>query len=133
MPVRSARLLAGFAAFSFLLLGSLASFARGSTDGLDLRAYIDVIPRPNARTPDEVCTVPPHIVRMICSKSVTWHKSGSQLATLGSVHAMTTNFLRTLQDMAVVVVEKVWNVIVGVIWKTISAVAGLALPIPTHA
>jgi hypothetical protein len=40
------------------------------------------------------------------------------------------NFAKTLRGLLMVTIEKVWNAIVGVIWKAIETATGIALPIP---
>jgi hypothetical protein len=37
------------------------------------------------------------------------------------------NFARTLQGLALITIEKVWNAVVGVLWKAISSVTGIPL------
>lgn len=39
-------------------------------------------------------------------------------------------FAETLVGLAMVTVEKVWNAVVGVLWKTINAAIDAALPLP---
>jgi hypothetical protein len=38
------------------------------------------------------------------------------------------NFVNTLVGLALVTIEKLWNAIVSVLWKTISAATGIQLP-----
>lgn len=53
---------------------------------------------------------------------------------LDSLEDMALNFVRTLRGLLMVTIEKVWNAIVGAIWKAIKAsIPGIALPIPTLA
>lgn len=47
---------------------------------------------------------------------------------LDGLEEMALNFARTLRGLVTVLVEKVWNAIVGVIWKAIEKVTGLAMP-----
>lgn len=42
----------------------------------------------------------------------------------------TVVFAKTLAGLAMITVEKVWNAVVGVVWKSINAAIGAALPIP---
>ncbi len=48
---------------------------------------------------------------------------------LDSIEDMVLNFAKTLRGLLMVTIEKVWNAVVGVIWKSIEAATGLALPI----
>jgi hypothetical protein len=47
---------------------------------------------------------------------------------LDSLEDMALNFAKTLRGLLMVTIEKVWNAVVGVIWKSIEAVTGIALP-----
>jgi len=50
-----------------------------------------------------------------------------------SLEKMVQNFLETLQGLLWLTIEKLWNAMVGVIWKTINgaiASTGIALPVP---
>ena len=47
---------------------------------------------------------------------------------LDSLEDMALNFAKTLRGLLMVTIEKVWNAVVGVIWKTIAAATGIALP-----
>lgn len=50
-----------------------------------------------------------------------------------SLEKMVQNFLETLQGLLWMTIEKLWNAMVGVIWKTINgaiASTGIALPVP---
>ena len=47
---------------------------------------------------------------------------------LDSLEDMALNFAKTLRGLLMVTVEKVWNAVVGVIWKTIATATGIALP-----
>lgn len=49
-----------------------------------------------------------------------------------SLEDMALNFAKTLRGLVLVTVEKVWNALVGVIWKVISTATGLTLVAPTH-
>ncbi|PID27337.1 MAG: hypothetical protein CR982_06195 [Candidatus Cloacimonadota bacterium] len=44
---------------------------------------------------------------------------------LDSIEEMVLNFAKTLRGILMVTIEKVWNAIVGVIWKVIEDVTGL--------
>lgn len=50
---------------------------------------------------------------------------------LDSLEDMALNFAQTLRGLLMVTVEKVWNAVVGEIWKAIAAATGLDLPDPT--
>lgn len=47
---------------------------------------------------------------------------------LKSLEDMACNFVKTLQGLLIVTIEKVWNAIVEVIWKAIEAGTGIAMP-----
>ena len=47
---------------------------------------------------------------------------------LDSLEDMALNFAKTLRGLLMVTIEKVWNAVVGVLWKSIEAVTGIALP-----
>jgi hypothetical protein len=47
---------------------------------------------------------------------------------LKSLEEMTLNFVKTLQGLLAATVEKVWNAIVGVVWRAIEAATGIKLP-----
>jgi hypothetical protein len=49
---------------------------------------------------------------------------------LDSVEDMVLNFARTLRGLMTITVEKVWNAIVGVLWKAIETGTGIVLPVP---
>ena len=49
---------------------------------------------------------------------------------LDSLEDMALNFVKTLRGILMVTIEKVWNAIVGVIWKAIETATGIALPKP---
>lgn len=46
---------------------------------------------------------------------------------LNSIEDMALNFAKTLRGLLMVTIEKVWNAVVGVIWKAIEASTGLNL------
>ena len=50
---------------------------------------------------------------------------------LDSLEDMALNFAKTLRGLLMVTVEKVWNAVVGVIWKAIAGATGIALPAAT--
>lgn len=58
--------------------------------------------------------------------------SATQEFFLDNIEDMTLNFVKTLRGLLVITVEKVWNALVGVIWKAISAVTGIVLPGPVN-
>ena len=47
---------------------------------------------------------------------------------LDSLKDLVRNFIRTLQGLVIVTIEKLWNAIVGVIWKAIETATGISLP-----
>ena len=47
---------------------------------------------------------------------------------LDSLADMVVNFAKTLWGLLMVTIEKVWNAIVGVIWKAIETATGITLP-----
>lgn len=49
---------------------------------------------------------------------------------LDSLEDMALNFAKTLRGLLMVTIEKVWNAVVGVIWKAIASATGIALPTP---
>ena len=49
---------------------------------------------------------------------------------LDSLEDMAHNFANTLRGLMMVTIEKVWNAVVGVIWKAIEGVTGLVIPLP---
>ncbi|WP_419659176.1 hypothetical protein Dvar_80580 [Desulfosarcina variabilis str. Montpellier] len=49
---------------------------------------------------------------------------------LDSLEDMALTFVKTLRGLVMVTVEKVWNAIVGVIWKAIESTTGIVLPQP---
>ena len=51
---------------------------------------------------------------------------------LDSIEDMVLSFAKTLRGLILVTIEKVWNAVVGVIWKAISTATGLTLVVPAH-
>ena len=49
---------------------------------------------------------------------------------LDSLEDMVLNFVKTLRGLLMVTIEKVWNAIVGVIWKAIETSTGIVLQVP---
>lgn len=49
---------------------------------------------------------------------------------LDSLEDMALNFVKTLRGLMIVTIEKVWNAIVGVIWKAIETATGITLSQP---
>lgn len=49
---------------------------------------------------------------------------------LDSLEDMARNFANTLRGLMMVTIEKVWNAVVGVLWKAIEGVTGLLIPAP---
>jgi hypothetical protein len=49
---------------------------------------------------------------------------------LDSLEDMALNFVKTLRGLLMVTIEKIWNAIVGVIWKAIETSTGIVLPRP---
>lgn len=47
---------------------------------------------------------------------------------LDSLEDMALSFVKTLRGLVTVTIEKVWNAIVGVIWKAIGAATGIVFP-----
>jgi hypothetical protein len=52
---------------------------------------------------------------------------------LDSLEDMALNFAKTLRGLVLVTIEKVWNAVVGVLWKAISTATGIVIPVPTKA
>jgi hypothetical protein len=52
---------------------------------------------------------------------------------LDGLKDMALSFANTLAGLVAVTIEKIWNAVVGVLWKAISDAAGIALPIPNLA
>jgi len=50
---------------------------------------------------------------------------------LDSLEDMALNFAKTLRGLVMVTIEKVWNAVVGVIWKSIEAATGIGLSAPS--
>jgi hypothetical protein len=46
---------------------------------------------------------------------------------LNSLEDMALNFAKTLRGLLMVTIEKVWNAVVGVIWKAIDAATGIGV------
>ncbi|MCP4351417.1 MAG: hypothetical protein GY795_38615 [Desulfobacterales bacterium] len=46
---------------------------------------------------------------------------------LDSLEDMALNFANTLRGLMMVTIEKVWNAIIGIIWKAIETAIGIAL------
>lgn len=63
----------------------------------------------------------------IASKQIT---EATKDYFLDAIEDMSLNFVRTLRGLLLASVEKVWNAIVGVIWKALSQATGLVLPVP---
>jgi hypothetical protein len=49
---------------------------------------------------------------------------------LDSLEEMARSFANTLAGLVSVLIEQVWNAVVGVIWKAINGATGLALAVP---
>lgn len=49
---------------------------------------------------------------------------------LNSLEEMVRSFANILAGLVTVMIEQVWNAVVGVIWDTINKVTGLALVVP---
>lgn len=47
---------------------------------------------------------------------------------LDGIEDMATNFVKTLRGLTTVTIEKIWNAVVGVIWKAISNATGIVFP-----
>lgn len=47
---------------------------------------------------------------------------------LDSLKTMAQSFANTLQGLAKVTIEKVWNAMVGVLWSTIGTATGIDIP-----
>ena len=69
------------------------------------------------------------VARGIASGEIT---SETKDFFLDSLEDMALNFAKTLRGLVLVTVEKVWNALVGVIWKAISTATGLTLVAPTR-
>ena len=69
------------------------------------------------------------VARGIASGEIT---SETKDFFLDGLEDMALNFAKTLRGLVLVTVEKVWNTLVGVIWKAISTATGLTLVAPTR-
>ncbi len=69
------------------------------------------------------------VARGIASGEIT---SETKDFFLDGLEDMALNFAKTLRGLVLVTVEKVWNALVGVIWKAISTATGLTLVAPTR-
>lgn len=49
---------------------------------------------------------------------------------LDSLEEMALNFVKTLRGLLTITIEKVWNAVVGVLWKAIEAATGFELKSP---
>jgi len=49
---------------------------------------------------------------------------------LDNLEDMVLNFARTLRGLLTVTIEKVWNAVVGVVWRAIEGVTGISLSVP---
>ncbi len=49
---------------------------------------------------------------------------------VSQLEAMTRNFVRVLEGLALVTAEKLWNAVVKTVWDAIGAATGMALPLP---
>lgn len=49
---------------------------------------------------------------------------------LDGIEDMVLSFAKTLRGLLMVTIEKLWNAIIGVIWKVISAATGMTLRAP---
>ncbi len=49
---------------------------------------------------------------------------------LDGLEDMALSFAQTLRGLLQVTIEKIWNAVVGVLWKAIETATGLALPAP---
>lgn len=63
----------------------------------------------------------------IVSGSITEH---TREFFLDELEHMAESFAKTLVRINLVLLEKVWNAVVGVIWRAIERAAGIALPLP---
>ncbi len=50
---------------------------------------------------------------------------------LDSLEDMALNFAKTLRGLLMVTIEKVWNAVVGVLWKSIESATGIGLTPPS--
>jgi hypothetical protein len=49
---------------------------------------------------------------------------------LDSLEDMARNFANTLRGLTLITIEKVWNAVVGVLWRALEAATNLVLPLP---
>jgi len=49
---------------------------------------------------------------------------------LDSIEDMALSFAQSLRGLLTVTIEKLWNAVIGAIWKAINTAVNLALPIP---
>jgi hypothetical protein len=49
---------------------------------------------------------------------------------LKNLKDLTNNFVLTLQGLALITIEKLWNAVVGLLWKAIQTGTGIVLPTP---
>lgn len=49
---------------------------------------------------------------------------------LQGLQEMTHNYVRALAGMELVTVERLWNAVIGVLWKAIGAATGIDFPVP---
>jgi len=63
----------------------------------------------------------------IVSGSITDH---TREFFLDELEHMAESFAKTLVRINIILIEKVWNAVVGVIWQAIERGAGIALPLP---
>ena len=49
---------------------------------------------------------------------------------LDGLEDMALSFARTLRGLLMITVEKLWNAVVGVLWRAISTATGIVLPLP---
>jgi len=50
---------------------------------------------------------------------------------LDSLEDMALNFAKTLRGLLMVTIEKVWNAVVGILWKAIESATGIGLTAPS--
>src|SRR5262245_41744883 len=55
----------------------------------------------------------------------------AQADYLGILEDLSKNFVRTLQGLATITIEKIWNAVVKVLWTAIDKATGLTFPKPT--
>ncbi len=49
---------------------------------------------------------------------------------VNNLEAISRNFVLTLEGLAALTAEKLWNAIVGIVWDAIGTATGVALPLP---